>query len=209
MKKRVFIIIFIALLALIIYIFYNNNSKKDYSFFIETVPSDAIAYINDKKVKNGKNYSDIDKISLTFKREGFADYKREVKLYNNEENYIGVIMEPSSDDYSNWYQNQDQYNLSSKISSKSADEYTKYKHIEYPILSILPYQEVSGPFRIDYGFTSEGALFLEVSNSSPKGRQRAIDWIKSQGYNPAEYDIIYKDFVPSIVLKETEDAWDD
>lgn len=67
---------------------------------------------------------------------------------------------------------------------------------KHPILKYLPYTQSTPPFSIDYGLTDgvNGDLKLVISNSSPNGREAAIDWIRQHGEDPTNMNIVFQDF---------------
>lgn len=70
-----------------------------------------------------------------------------------------------------------------------------------PIIEYLPYADVSGPFSIDYGFTDPNdrfKFFILISNATPEGRQKALEWIRAQGVDPSTLDIRYKDYTRTL-----------
>lgn len=65
-----------------------------------------------------------------------------------------------------------------------------------PIIKLLPRTSIDDYYRIDYESSpsDKTRARLLISNSSPNGRQNALQWIKQQGYDPAELEIIFSDF---------------
>ncbi len=57
-------------------------------------------------------------------------------------------------------------------------------------------QEVNGPFTITYlGNDKDSNYFIfSISTSSPRGREKAMDWLRDQGYNPTESIIEFSDY---------------
>ena len=73
------------------------------------------------------------------------------------------------------------------------------------MISKLPYSDVTGPFTIDYGpsTTRKDGVFLLISDSSPRGRVNAFKWIRQQGYDPTDFEIVYTN-VANPLAKEPE-----
>ena len=68
---------------------------------------------------------------------------------------------------------------------------------KYPLVGELPY--IDRYFRIDYGEAIKSqdkvtpvAIFVRAL--SPENRQMALNWIKQQGFDPKDYEIIFKSF---------------
>lgn len=66
-----------------------------------------------------------------------------------------------------------------------------------PVLSILPRDDPTGPYDIDYGPspTKSGDFVITISYSTAGSRQKALTWLKQQGYDPTDFDIQYADYV--------------
>ena len=55
--------------------------------------------------------------------------------------------------------------------------------------------DLTGPFTITYLGTENSIDKISITNSSPNGRQKAVKWLKDQGYNPSNLDISFVDFI--------------
>ncbi len=65
---------------------------------------------------------------------------------------------------------------------------------QQPILSVIPY--IGSYFRIDFGRSKKqpgdpSIVALYISAVSNTARAKALRWITDQGYNPADYEILY------------------
>lgn len=67
----------------------------------------------------------------------------------------------------------------------------------YSILNKLPYSDISGPFKIDYGFNQDDKKtpYIIVSYSTPNGRRKAIRWLQDNGTNLTMTEIVFEDFI--------------
>lgn len=55
--------------------------------------------------------------------------------------------------------------------------------------------DINGPFTIAYtGTDTKGVNHMQVSDSSPRGRQEAIRWLEGAGYDISTLDIVFVDF---------------
>lgn len=64
-----------------------------------------------------------------------------------------------------------------------------------PLVQLLPFVGAGNSFYIDYTVeSSNGTPYPVISITAPTAddQQSAIDWIKSQGIDPAKYKIVYK-----------------
>lgn len=65
---------------------------------------------------------------------------------------------------------------------------------EAEIVRILPETNISAPYTIEYITTVEGVDHIKISDSSPSGRQKAIEWLTAQGYEPSSVVIEYDEY---------------
>lgn len=165
---------------------------------ISIIPSDATVLIDNKKVDTSKTLAlKGGKHNLTAKKGGFKDYETsfevksgssksmEVRMaYNNYVGYQWLVDHPEQ-----------QYELEGR-SSRYIQQQNVIMRNDNPIISRLPYLDPQ--FRIDYGVSkknpdTEGALAIYVQSYTPDGRQAALSWIKSQGYDVSTMEIIFNE----------------
>lgn len=70
---------------------------------------------------------------------------------------------------------------------------------ESPLVNILPATDVTAPFTIKYVTTKNNVPSLEISDSTPIGREKALEWLYSRDYNPTQLDISFLDFLNPLV----------
>ncbi len=80
------------------------------------------------------------------------------------------------------------------VEGSKLNQTTDKAQVSAPILAVLPY--FRRDWRIDYGKSrlhpdnpAAAALYITTINEAAK--QEALDWMRSQGFDPAEYEIIY------------------
>jgi hypothetical protein len=57
----------------------------------------------------------------------------------------------------------------------------------------LPFTDISGPFEIEYMHKQETTPVIGIFHSTPDGRQKALDWLRSKNINPTNIVINYLD----------------
>jgi hypothetical protein len=62
-----------------------------------------------------------------------------------------------------------------------------------PLENQLPYTDINGPFKIIYMYKQDNIDVIGVTNSTPNGRKKAIEWIKSKNIDPSSIIINYLD----------------
>jgi hypothetical protein len=82
---------------------------------------------------------------------------------------------------------------SGKIFGSASQEVSQ----KYPLVAMLPHLDLD--FRIDYGkgvrskdTVSSTAIYIRAF--SPAARREAISWIRQQGYDPSDYEIVFSNF---------------
>ena len=81
-------------------------------------------------------------------------------------------------------------------SGKAFDQQVSTSQKSSPIISVLP--AVDPEFRIDYGQSvlfpnQSGAIALYIKADTPDGRVQAVAWIRNNGFDPSDYEIIFTD----------------
>jgi len=62
-----------------------------------------------------------------------------------------------------------------------------------PLENQLPYTDINGPFKIIYMYKQDNTDVIGVTNSTPNGRKKAIEWLKSKNIDPSNVIINYLD----------------
>lgn len=62
-----------------------------------------------------------------------------------------------------------------------------------PLEKQLPYSDINGPFKIIYMFKQNNTDVIGITNSTPNGRKKAIEWLKSKNIDPSGLIINYLD----------------
>lgn len=173
---------------------------------IIVLPKESRIYLDNKPSKAGDIYIKPGKYTVKATAEGYSDAKTSVLVDGNTKPVI-LLPEPASDKATDFLiKNSDVQAKREELGGKLADQAGKEITDKYPIVAKLPVADLLGPFSIDYGFSQivEGGVFIQISDSSPKGRQKALQWIKDQGQDPTEYEISYSDFSNPLILEGEE-----
>ena len=62
-----------------------------------------------------------------------------------------------------------------------------------PLENQLPYTDINGPFKVIYMYKQGNTDVIGVTNSTPNGRKKAIEWLKSKNIDPSSVIINYLD----------------
>lgn len=201
LKRRLYIGIGVIALGLVIAALLLGLQSRDKTATIEiqsAVPNDASVTIDNGKVgSNSKNAVLPGKHTVAARRSGFEDKTQEVEVKQGETKIIRLIMTPNSEEGYTWLRNHpdlavEYESMVGQQFDQASDKATQIN----PLIAYLP--EVHRTWRIDYGASAAhpddpGALAIIITyGGSDIDKQNALDWIKSQGFNPSDYEIIYK-----------------
>lgn len=198
-------VLLVSLVIFISIILFSRIGKVEVT--VETVPFDTKLFVNNKPADKNSLFLKPGKYIFTAKRDGFSDDTFNAQIKEGGENWIGLTPNPTSLKAEEILNNEKDSQLQREyIGGRMASISGDYIEQETPILESLPYTDVSGPFTINYGGSKnrEYGSFIEISTSTPVGRERAIHWIREQGYSPTDLEIRYLDFSTPITIKGTD-----
>lgn len=186
-----------VLLLIIIYLLALSVSRNgETRVAIHVIPDDSQVLLNDQSIKPGTHYLRPDRYTFIAKKAGFKDDAQTVTV-KAEVVDVNLIPEPDSYEARQYLaDNPDVQAAREAIGGQRANQKGLQLEQKTPLIKLLPYTDISGPFSIDYGPSDKqkDGIVIVVSNSSADGRVNAIKWIKQQGYNPADMEIRFEDF---------------
>lgn len=163
---------------------------------INVLPKNAEITVNDKPSSKTVYLTAGDYV-FSASAEGWKTDTQKVNI-SKKDRVVYLLPDPESDAANKFLKDNPEVQLEregwgGKLAALQSQKATERN----PVLSFLPYTNESPPFTIDYGPSKErpGDIFLIISNSSPNGRQAALDWIRQQGQDPADMEIVFPGFV--------------
>jgi hypothetical protein len=201
--KRIRIILaIVGLLAigLIVYaIIHSATTSGKVQVTINTLPGDASITVNGAS-SGHTAYLVPGKYSFKATKDGFSDGS--VDLYiSNDVDTVYIPLTPVTAAAKSWASAESVRNQYEEYGGMARQYEGMAMNEQNPIIEYLPYADVSGPFSIDYGFTDPNdrfKFFILISNATPEGRQKALEWIRAQGVDPSTLDIRYKDYTRTL-----------
>ena len=199
-KKAVYWIVGVLVILLIANFAYTSITRSGKTKVdVLVIPKNATIYVDNKKVGSKNLYLKPGEHTFLASAENFQNDS--VTLQVGEDSMdVGLLPEPNEDN--NYFEEnprlqQQRETIGALKASQRGDAISK----ESPILDNLPISDVYGPFKIDYGIVDANTYrtFLTVSDSSPQGRYRALDWIRDQGQDPTDLEIRFPDFSNPLV----------
>ncbi len=160
---------------------------------VQTVPGDAQVLVNGKPLSSSTAYLEPGTYTFTATKEGFEKSTVEIAVKPSRRS-VSLTLPPVSDEAQKWAaENQGKYE---EIGSQMIDERVLIVEDENPLLNKMPYDDIMGPFSINYEFASETDYKAKmiIRNSTPSGRIKALQWIREQGVDPADLNIEFEDF---------------
>lgn len=164
----------------------------------EVAPTDATIKIGNKTVRNGLNKVKPGNYKVFFSREGFTSETRQVAVNVKGSSYLGVILSPVGSSYLNWYTTHPNDAKQAEIISGHNFNLGQTVRLEkLPVLKKLPY--IAPRFRIDTGISQKypedtSKLAFYISVWSDQDKKLALDWLKAQGVNPSDLEIIFRPY---------------
>lgn len=188
------------------------NSKKTATLSTKIVPFSATITIDGKKYHPNKDYHlEPGTTSIIISANGYKTQELPLNLSDNETTTITAALTPDDGDTSSYcaaYNNECQLfeEIMQIQSSQASEEYFK----KYPIATMLPVIVVDVDpttyewmeYRIDGGNHNDckNDYCVIITDSTGGNQEKALQKIRDQGFNPNDYEIIYK-YVPITPLK--------
>lgn len=193
--------LFLAGLAIGIFIAYNVvlsiTRMGEIKVAINVIPKDAKVTIDNKPSSKRTVYLSAGEYSFSASAEGWQTDTQKLKV-SKTSHEVYLLPVPASKKVEDLLKNNPDIQQERETLGGKRVELQNQESLEqHPVLKDLPYSQESPPFSIDFGpsKTRPGDMVFLVSDSSPNGRQAALDWIRQHGENPTDMEIVFSDFV--------------
>lgn len=198
MKKIVivFSIIIILFVCITFTIFITNKSS---TIKILTTPTYSNITINGKPIKDGTSSISPGTYIVSVSYPGFRTQSKRIIINNKHSVFVGVSLIPNSSKTSSFYSNnQYQEKIAESISSNNNITGSKLIIKNEPIIKFLPYIGPSAEYEINYktNNSNPGNPYIVISSATPIGKQDAMKWIRSKGFDPTYINIIFNNNSP-------------
>ena len=186
----VLVIVFVFSLALIA-----HKLSLSAKITITAVPNVSTITINGSGAGQGINKVKPGVQKITVSYPGFTTYSETVTVNKGDNSDVKIALESNSNSTSNWYStNPKDEKTAEGISSSNTDAIASQSVQNYPLIQLLPFVAGGLEFRVDYG-NKPGAKAaipaIYITSPTSQGQQDGLAWIRSLGYNPANYNIQY------------------
>lgn len=194
--KRRAILATVALLAVIIFAtitMYASRAGKT-AVVVSSVPGDAQVTFNGQSEGNGTQWLKDGTYTVVAKKDGFATITKTVIVSDKKsQNVVTLSLTAMSDDAKKWAaDHSNDYQHNEEFGSIEANANGQYFSDLNPITTKLPFQDPY--FTIGYTQGDDQSITLTVSTPSPRYRFYAVEKIRSFGYDPTDFKIVFSDF---------------
>ena len=161
------------------------------SLTLITVPSDTKTTLNNKVVKaNGTTRLKPGNYVLRSTRSGFADNQQTIDVTKSTHQTVNNTLGANSAEGNLWLKNNPAQQLKAEgLTSKALDTTGKQLTKDNPLVHYLPFY--TSFYHIDYGKNAAGDVSIQIAAATPAGRQVALVRIRSWGYDPTDYKIVF------------------
>ena len=167
---------------------------------VETAPKDMTIKIDGRSANTGVNYIIAGTHTFEAKKTGYETARQTVSV-DTLNNYVALIPNPVSDEANKESESEDVSALAETISGTASSIAGGALRTKNPIIKKLPVSNISGPYKIDYGYNYDDStkLYLIISYASPNGRQKALHWLKENNVNLTTQEIVFDGFANPIL----------
>ena len=129
---------------------------------------------------------------------GFATQTNDFTVKNGSASQVTIALEAQTATAIKYYLNNPaEEAILEGVSGSKGSTINTSQTKNYPLISELPF--VARTWRVDYGQSIKNpadpnSIAITITYGNEEGKHLALDWITSQGYDPAAYEIIYKSF---------------
>jgi len=196
-QKRTRLLIILAIVISICLIFYAvYQATRKYTAEIITIPNFTQVTIDGKPAKAGRIYLNPGVHEIEGSANGFETIRKTVTIQEGAPiKKITVFPNPNSDIALQWVDaNPELMKKRESLAGDEAREEGDRFRNNNKITDQLPYRSLI--FNIDYGIskTNPDDIIIYIKAPSALDRQYAISQIKSWGYDPSLYSIVFTEF---------------
>lgn len=166
-------------------------------------PEDAKIFINGKVSSSGTIYMSADTYTFTAKKTGWIDDEVTATISEDLQS-IALLPTPTSEEAHTSADTPGAATRREELAGIAANTRGLSIRKKYPIINKIPHSDLTGPFKIDYGFNQDDRItpYIIVSFATPHGRKEAIKWLKKNGADITATEIIFENFKNPLSTKQ-------
>lgn len=189
-------VLIIVFIAYTVYLFLSRLGKVAIS--INVAPNDSQVVFTDGsknyKSGNGVGYVPPGEYTIKISRQNFSSYTQKVTIKSGvTPKPLFVELSPSNAAGNTWMQNNSSQFNTIETKSEKYDNAHRVINKTAEIFSQLPYQNAY--YTIGYQLQSNGQPEITIDTASPQYRYEAFQHIYQMGFNPADYHIVFTNYV--------------
>ena len=187
------VLVVVALLAMglvVLGIVSKTNKRNGVVVELRAAPKQATMVVDGKAV--GKNTKlTAGEHTAVVSHEGFVSYTKTFELRPGDEKFVltAALSPETTTAKAIATEQRELYAEIESLSGQQSQEASELFFKNNPILRNIP--EKTSYYSIDYGKDESGELIIQISASQPVGRQVALAKIRSWGYDPTDYKIVF------------------
>lgn len=166
---------------------------------IEAAPKDVKVMANGEAIGTGKSTLPPGRYKIEVTKKGFESQSEDITITESDSIYLGFVLEPNTEDTRGWYDARPRDKSRAEgIAGRNADARSSRSTQNNTLLQMLPYEFGDGNrgiIRLDTGTAVDNSdeTAVYITAKTPEARQTALTWIRGQGYNPGDMDIVFYD----------------
>ena len=198
-KSRLRLLLLLSITAMGLFLAYilaiNVSRHGKVAVTITFAPSVAVARVDGRPVQLGKNYLSPGDHTLVAKLENFYVKQQQFTVKAAQPDSVSLALQPANDAGRKLLETYPRYQQQIEAVG-GLETSARVAVAETPLIGLLPISDLAGPYKIDYGQskTRPGGSVIIIGISSPHGRANALKWIRQQGTDPTDLEIIYTDY---------------
>ena len=191
-----FVVAVVAVSGVIVFNFLDHRSKGQ--LIIRVTPSDSAILINDKAAKPGKYYLPPGTYRVQASRSGFATDAQSVQVQLSKPASIYLLPVPNSEEAKGFLKNNPkEQSQRETVGGEKFNAEQDNLRANYPILTKLPFElrYVSISYGQSAKFPNDSSkIAIIIKAATEIGRRQGIVYMRDQGYDPTDYEIIFIGF---------------
>ena len=200
-QQRKVTLILISIVAAIIFgvVVYQVVRSIRYSanLNLSIAPQDAIITLNDKQITNQNQRVRPGEYVLRAEREGFFGQETSFSIGRGETVDVLMALLPEDGNFQWYHDNPRDAIIFDGVITHEQDEAMKRAYESDPLIALLPYSEDSHGliYIIEASYNDGIKLLIRLNTCSITSaaiyKEQALEWVRTQGFNPDDYQIEY------------------
>lgn len=189
--KRLILLAVLVVIVLVVMGFVSALQRRGkVAIQIRTAPKEAIVTIDGKKTSKSVSLAPGN-YTFVISYPGFASYTEKLELKSGDgERVFSAALTPQTPAAKQLADTQlGQYRELEKLGGQEAQKDGENFLKNNPILGNIPTK--TSYYSIDYGRDASGDIVIQITASQPLGRQVALEKIRSWGYDPTDYKLVF------------------